>query len=160
MSDRRKIRLQEAPYAGCGENIIYPQGIKWTRQRKNVYQVLWSAAEPLSAIQIYNLTEKLSSGEEYAVSTVYRILAVFEEKGLVEKSVWMGDGTAVYELNRGGHTHYAVCLSCRRRIPFLDCPFAHISMEAGGGELADFSVTGHKLELYGYCGDCRKKEKR
>ncbi|MDE6926957.1 MAG: transcriptional repressor, partial [Acetatifactor sp.] len=111
------------------KEIEYPQGIKWTKQRKNVYTVLQKAAEPLTAVQIYHLSEKLADGEEYALSTIYRILTAFEEKGIVSKSAWMGDGTMVYELNRGEHTHYAVCLECHKRIALQSCPFAHIHME-------------------------------
>lgn len=132
--------------------LQYPQGIKWTRQRKAVYEVLWNAKEPLSAVQIYNLVEKAEDAA-YAVSTVYRILNAFEEKNLVSKTTWMGDGIVVYELNRGEHTHYAVCLECHKRIALPICPFAHVHMEQ---ETGDFTVTGHKLELYGYCKDCKK----
>lgn len=134
------------------ETLQYPQGIKWTKQRKAVYAVLWQAKEPLSAVQIYHGVDK-SQEEMYAVSTIYRILAAFEEKGLVSRTNWMGDGTVVYELNRGGHTHYAVCLECHKRIPLQSCPFAHIHLEK---ETGDFTITAHKLELYGYCKDCRK----
>ena len=140
------------------DDLQFPQGLKWTKQRKSVYKVLWEAAEPLNAVQIYNLASQAAEGEEYALSTIYRILAAFEEKGLVEKTTWMGDGTVVYTLNRGEHTHYAVCLDCRRRIPLQECPFTHIHLDRGTG---DFTVTSHKLELYGYCGDCKNKmEKR
>ncbi|MCM1214612.1 MAG: transcriptional repressor [Lachnospiraceae bacterium] len=135
------------------KEVEYPKGIKWTRQRKNVYAVLYEAAEPLSAVRIYHLAEKQADGEEYALSTIYRILAAFEEKGLVSKTAWMGGGNLVYELNRGGHTHYAVCLECHKRIALQSCPFAHIHL---GQETGDFTVTGHKLELYGYCKDCRR----
>ncbi len=140
---------------GNMEEIEYPKGVKWTRQRKNVYRVLQTAKEPLSAVQVYRLAEKLAEGEEYALSTVYRILAAFEEKGLVSKAAWMGDGAVAYELNRGGHTHYAVCLECHKRIALQSCPFAHVSLEQETGE---FTVTGHKLELYGYCKDCKKEK--
>lgn len=138
------------------DNLQYPQGLKWTKQRKSVYRVLWAATEPLSAVQIYNFTVQAAEGEEYALSTIYRILAAFEEKGLVEKTTWLEEGTVSYALNRGGHTHYAVCLECRRRIPLQECPFAHIHLES---EAEDFTVTSHKLELYGYCGDCKKNQK-
>ena len=67
-------------------------------------------------------------------------------------SYW-GDGTVVYELNRGEHTHYAVCLECHKRIPLPSCPFAHVHLEQDTG---DFTVTGHKLELYGYCKKCQE----
>lgn len=133
--------------------LQYPQGIKWTKQRKAVYEILWQAKEPLSAVQIYNRVEKSDEEGTYAVSTIYRILAAFEEKNLVSKTTWMGDGTVVYELNRGGHTHYAVCLECHKRIALPSCPFAHVHLEQ---ETGDFTVTGHKLELYGYCKDCKQ----
>lgn len=140
--------------AAQGE-LQYPQGIKWTKQRKCVYAILWQATEPLSAVQIYNRVDKTETEGMYAVSTIYRILAAFEEKGLVSKTTWMGDGTVVYELNRGEHTHYAVCLACHKRIPLHNCPFAHVHLEQ---ETADFTVTAHKLELYGYCKDCRNNQ--
>lgn len=145
----------EAPFRQEAEEKQYPQGIKWTRQRKHVYEVLWQATEPLSAVQIYNRADS-SEEEMYALSTIYRILATFEEKGIVNKTTWMGDGTVVYELNRGGHTHYAVCLECHKRVALSGCPFAHVHLEQ---ETGDFTVTGHKLELYGYCKECGKAKK-
>lgn len=138
------------------KNPEYPTGIKWTKQRKAVYKVLRESVEPLNAVQIYHLAEEIAGGEEYAPSTIYRILSAFEGKGLVEKTTWMGDGTIVYSLNRGSHTHYAVCLECHRRIPLQSCPFAHIHLEK---ETTDFTITGHKLELYGYCRECKKAGK-
>lgn len=138
------------------DNPQYPQGLKWTKPRKSVYGVLLEAEEPLSAVQIFHLTIQGADGKEYALSTIYRILAAFEEKGLVERTSWMGDGTVVYALNRGEHTHYAVCLECHRRIPLQNCPFGHISLEK---EAEDFMITGHKLELYGYCSSCKKSGK-
>lgn len=136
------------------EECVYPQGMKWTKQRKSVYEVLLHATEPLSAVQIYNRVEKADEENSYALSTVYRILTAFEEKDLVIKTNWMGDGTIVYELNRGGHTHYAVCLGCHKRVPLKSCPFAHAHLE----DTEDFTVTGHKLEVYGYCRLCQQKK--
>lgn len=143
------------------EAIKFPHGIKWTKQRKDVYEVLLHAREPLSAVQIYNHIDKTEDSGNYAVSTIYRILTAFEEKNLVTKSNWMGDGTLVYELNKGGHTHYAVCMSCHKRIPLQACPFEHIHLGAcednHGLEQDGFIVTGHKLELYGYCKQCKEE---
>lgn len=132
--------------------IEYPKGLKWTKQRKRVYEILWEAKEPLNAVQIYNNLDREES-TQYALSTIYRIMAAFEEQGIVNKTTWLGDGTVVYELNRGGHTHYAVCLDCHKRIPLEHCPFAHIHLEK---ETEDFTITSHKLELYGYCKECKK----
>lgn len=129
----------------------YPQGLKWTRQRKSAYAALWEAERPLTVAEIYRRVTEGGDSEGYALSTVYRILAAFEEKGLVEKTTWTDDSSVAYSLNRGGHTHYAVCLKCRSRIPLPGCPFAHVR---SGQSFEGFTVTGHKLELYGYCRDC------
>lgn len=138
------------------EKMEYPVGIKWTRQRKDVYQVLWESAEPLSAAQIYRRLEETAGRSGYAVSTIYRILAAFEERGLLTKSSWLGDDTLLYELDRGGHTHYALCLGCHKRVPLENCPFEHMNPQWNRAQ-GDFAVTGHKLELYGYCRDCQQK---
>lgn len=137
-------------------DIEYPQGIKWTKQRKSVYDVLAKAQEPLNAVQIYNMVEQKDVGNTYALSTIYRIMAAFEEKGIVEKTTWMGDDTVFYELRKNEHTHYAMCLDCHKRIPLEHCPFAHLHLE---DETVDFTITGHKLELYGYCKDCKTQHK-
>ncbi len=145
--------------AASASQISYPKGIKWTKQRKDVYNVLFHANEPLSAVQIYNHIDKTDASGNYAISTIYRILTAFEENGFVNKTNWMGDGTLVYELNKGGHTHYAVCLNCHKRIPLETCPFERMhlphSHEKDGLDASEFHVTGHKLEVYGYCKQCQ-----
>lgn len=67
-----KRTLQQFPCQKEAEELEYPAGLKWTRQRKLVYKILWEAKEPLNAAQIYHLAEKEAAGEEYALSTVYR----------------------------------------------------------------------------------------
>ena len=79
-----KRTLRQFPCQKEAKELEYPAGLKWTRQRKLVYKILWEAKEPLNAAQIYHLAEKEAAGEEYALSTVYRILAAFEELALVE----------------------------------------------------------------------------
>lgn len=133
-------------------NFLYPAGIKWTKQRKAVYEILSVSAEPLSAVQIYNRILQKSEEGSYAVSTIYRILTAFEEKGYVEKSTFIGEDTVMYEWKRERHTHYAVCLGCHKKLALQTCPFEqmHLAAQSDG-----FLVTGHKLELYGYCKNCK-----
>lgn len=138
------------------EELSFPQGMKWTKQRKAVYKALWEASEPMNAVKIYNLVERQTSGEEYALSTIYRILAAFEEKGFVEKQAAIEDGTIYYSLCRGEHTHYAVCLECHKRIALQSCPFAHLHLE---DDAENFTITKHKLEIYGYCKECKESGK-
>ncbi len=116
--------------------MIFPtQGIEMDQTEKMRVSGAGGSDRPLSAVQIYNRIEREHEGSDYAVSTIYRILATFEEHGMVEKTTFMGDGTVVYELNRGEHTHYAVCLECHKRIPLPSCPFAHVHLEQDTGDL-------------------------
>lgn len=134
---------------------VFPEdtGLKKTKQREEVFQILALAKEPLSAQEIYQrLLTHAGGGSAYAISTVYRILAAFEEKNLVSKSTLPGAENAVYELNRG-HRHYALCLGCHKLIPLEHCPFEQRMLPDMCN--SDFTVTGHRLELYGYCKDCK-----
>lgn len=134
------------------ESAEWPQGIKKTRQREAVFQILVNAEEPLSAYEIFRQIEQQNLGDNYAISTVYRALAVFEENGLVVKSTLMGDDTAVYAWKKEAHKHYAICLKCHKLVPLQSCPFEHVDMHTKD---EDFQITGHKIELYGYCKQCK-----
>ncbi len=133
--------------------LQFPDNIRRTKQREEVFRLLAAASGPMSAVDIYNqLLQSMTDGN-FAMSTVYRVLAVFEEKGYVIKSAPSGSDMSYYEWCRGQHRHYAVCLKCHRMIPLKRCPFENAALDAA----EDFTITGHKLELYGYCKGCSTK---
>jgi Fur family ferric uptake transcriptional regulator len=106
----------------------------------------------MSAIEICSRTEALE--QSVWLSTVYRILEMFVRERIASKLTVMDSDMAFYELTvPGGHRHYAVCVSCRRIISMDNCP-----MDQFLPHLQDdgFRVTGHKLEIYGYCGQCNE----
>lgn len=133
----------------------YPPGIKWTKQRKDVYHILLQASKPLSVQEIYNDILQRNENVSYAVSTIYRILTAFEEKNMVLKSTLMGEDIALYEWNKGEHLHYAICLGCHKKIALHHCPLEHLHAPVDSDE---FTVTGHRVEVYGYCKDCGNQE--
>lgn len=125
--------------------------LKKTKQRERVCQILAAAEKPMSAADIYQALLQQDGACSYAVSTVYRVLQAFEEKGLVGRTSLPDSDTALYEWNPGGHQHYAICLKCHKRIPLKECPFHNGNLQETEGK---FLVTGHKVEVYGYCVDC------
>lgn len=133
----------------------WPEGIKKTRQRIDIYKVLYEADTPLSAAEIFSLLNKASAKEMYAFSTIYRNLLAFEKTGIITKSVLSTEDNALYELKRQTHRHYAVCLKCHAKIPIKSCPLHDLSEDIVSS-IPDFEVTGHQLEIYGYCNNCRK----
>jgi Fur family ferric uptake transcriptional regulator len=131
--------------------IGWPSGMKKTKQRASVFSILERSAKPLTALEICGKMDV--DGDAVAwPSTVYRVLELFVKKGVAIKTNIMGGDMAVYELNRAGHKHYAVCMSCRKIIDMNNCP-----MESFIPKLADddFHIMGHNLEIYGFCKNCK-----
>ncbi|NLE67701.1 MAG: transcriptional repressor [Lentisphaerae bacterium] len=126
---------------------FWPEGVKKTKQRCCVLSVLKEAETPLTAADIYGRIGR----DAGSLSTVYRILEMFTQKGTVIRTSLLDSGAAVYELDRHDHRHYAVCLVCRRIFALKNCP-----MEVFTPDIRDagFRVLGHKLELQGICGEC------
>ena len=127
----------------------WPAGIKRTKQRESVLSVLETASEPMNALAICAVMEK--GGNAAWLSTVYRTLGLFVEKGMVIKSNGWNNDLAVYELNRRCHKHYAICLNCHKLIAVDRCPIGSFfpALEDEG-----FHIMGHNMEIYGLCKNC------
>ena len=130
----------------------WPSGVKKTKPRESVLYVLEHADKPLSAMEICSEIEK--GGESAWLSTVYRILELFVNKGVVVKIAVMNNEMALYELNRFQHKHYAVCLGCHKIVTMDNCPMERFIPKIKDD---DFRVMGHNLEVYGYCRQCSSK---
>ena len=125
--------------------------LKKTKQREQVFRILSSSAGPMSAADIYQELLVRSGTCSYAISTVYRILQAFEAAHFVSKMSLSGSDMAYYEWNEDCHRHYAICLKCHKRIPHKECPFQQMYMPETE---ESFRITGHRVEVYGYCGGC------
>lgn len=130
----------------------WPSGIKRTRQRELVYNALSCAKTPLSALDISDRLDRAKT--PVWLSTIYRILDMFTAQGIAQKSAVTESGMAVFELSANRHRHYAVCISCQRVIAIENCPFESFSPKLSE---RDFQVTGHRLQIYGYCTGCSPK---
>ncbi|HHV29027.1 Fur family transcriptional regulator [Acetivibrio mesophilus] len=134
------------------DDILAKIGCKNTKSRKAVIEVLESAENSLSAEDIFLCIKE--QGSSVNLSTVYRTLDLMESKSLVNKII-MGDGKARYELTVDGHRHHLVCTNCHKSVPIDFCPLE--KMEKDIGKTNDFDITGHKLEIYGICPECKKE---
>lgn len=131
------------------KDLKWPEGLKRTRTRLSVIDELSTASRPLSALEIY--TALLSQEVSIAQSTVYRTLETLVAHDLVLKNTMLDQGQVYYEINHRTHTHYAICLACMKVIALDICP---IEESLDRVEVDDFSIEGHKVEVYGYCKDC------
>lgn len=108
-------------------------------------------AERGRAFSVESLAEAVRHGDSgIGLATVYRAVAALEAAGFIE-SLGTRDGAAVYaRCAHGGHHHHLMCTCCGA-VTDVECPVG----PAPARESAGFRVTGHRLVLYGLCGQCR-----
>ncbi|MDM0022359.1 transcriptional repressor [Variovorax saccharolyticus] len=117
-------------------------GLKATLPRMKVLELFErSAQRHLAAEDVYR--QMLSVGTDLGLATVYRVLAQFEQAGLLKKSQ-LGAGRAVYELNDEQHHGHLVSLVDGTVHEFFDPQIEErltaIALEQGF-ELTDYVVT-------------------
>lgn len=120
-------------------------GLKVTHPRMRILQLLEqkSARHHMTAEDIYR--QLLDSGDEIGLATVYRVLTQFEAAGLVLKHNFEG-GTAVYELDRGGHHDHMVDVDSGKIIEFESVEIEKLQREVA--EKHGYILEEHSLVLY------------
>ncbi|MDR7521280.1 MAG: transcriptional repressor [Armatimonadota bacterium] len=122
-----------------------------TWQRRAVLRAIETAPCHLAADEIHRRLQR--GRRRIGLATVYRALEAFVREGVVE-SVHIGDGRVRYGLAARHHDHL-VCLTCGAWEPLEECPVP----AASGGLPSGFAVTGHRLEVFGYCARCREADR-
>ncbi len=135
--------------------ILRHEGLKYTKQRASILKILTESEQPVSAEQVFLALQK--NGVNANLSTVYRILESLASKGIVLKTSIGSDTKALFEMNSSVHRHRMICISCREMMSVEGCPLEEY--EKMLEDRTGFDVTGHKLEIYGYCEKCRKHDK-
>ena len=129
-------------------------GLKNTKCRAAILDILEQSDQPVAADRLFHqLNEK---NIMLSFSTVYRTLDALTDKKLVKKLTIAGEDKALFEYNRKGHRHYLICLGCKKILSIEHCPLK--GYEEILKKETDYAISGHKLDIYGYCPDCQKHE--
>jgi Fur family ferric uptake transcriptional regulator len=129
-------------------------GLKNTRCRAAILNILEQSDQPVSADSLFReLGEKNIT---VSFSTVYRTREAQENKNLVVKLAIMGEDKAFFEYNGMGHRHYLICLGCKKILAIEHCPLK--GYEESLKKETAYAISGHKLDIYGYCPACQKNE--
>lgn len=129
-------------------------GLKNTKCRAAILDILEQSDQPVAADRLFHeLNEK---NIMLSFSTVYRTLEALTDKKLVKKLTIAGEDKALFEYNRKGHRHYLICLGCKKILSIEHCPLT--GYEEILKKETDYAISGHKLDIYGYCPDCQKHE--
>lgn len=121
-------------------------GLKATLPRLKVLEVFRSSSERhLAAEDVYR--HLLQQNADLGLATVYRVLAQFEQTGLLKKSL-LGHQKAVYELNDGEQHHgHLVCTATSEVHEFHD-PAIEERLRAIAAELG-FDLSAYVVTAYG-----------
>ncbi|MDQ0861619.1 peroxide-responsive transcriptional repressor PerR [Bacillus sp. V2I10] len=127
-------------------------GVRITPQRHAILEYLIQTMTHPTADDIYKSLE--SKFPNMSVATVYNNLRVFREVGLV-KELTYGDASSRFDFVTTEHYH-VICEKCGKIVDFhypgLD-EVEHLASHVTG-----FKVSHHRMEIYGVCGSCEKKE--
>lgn len=122
-------------------------GLKVTLPRLKILEIFQNGEQRhMTAEDVYRLL--LQEGSDVGLATVYRVLAQFEQAGILSRNHFES-GKAVYELDQGGHHDHLVCLDCGRVEEFYDAQIEQ--RQSAVAKAKGFAIADHTLSLYAHC---------
>jgi Fur family ferric uptake transcriptional regulator len=136
-------------------STLSERGIRLTRQRRIVAEILASASSHLNAEELLRLARERDSAIDRA--TVYRSLSLLKEQGLIDELdlLHLEGGEHFYERRKPkGHVHIG-CYSCGR---ILELETSLIqSLEAEIRRKTGFLPDSIRVEAHALCPACQKR---
>ena len=136
---------------------IKNSGLKATGPRMKILGVFQNATQRhMSAEDVYRTL--LQQGLDVGMATIYRVLAQFEQAGLLCRNSF-DDDKAVYELDEGMHHDHLVCLDCGHVEEFYDAEIEKLQHRIAHNK--GFRLSEHSLSLYAHCttSNCPHRDK-
>jgi Fur family transcriptional regulator, ferric uptake regulator len=130
-------------------------GLKSTRQRDRIVHAFFDAGRHLSAEELYHRIR--SEHPSIGLVTVYRTLKLLQEAGLATGRQF-GDAYMRFDPNPADRPHdHLICTRCGKIQEFADANLHALREKVARSR--GFTVTEHRLELYGFCRECARLNK-
>ncbi len=133
------------------KNELNDVELRATPARLAVMKLLETSSKPIDVQTIISFLEKKDIKADPA--TVFRIVNMFTEKGLV-KPIQLHEGKFRYELANIADHHHLMCNICGDIEDISDCNID--ALEKDIKKKKQFTVTSHSLEFFGLCSNCQK----
>ncbi len=131
------------------KSALEASGHRHTAQRAAIYRYLRSVTTHPTADEIFTQVREVLP--DISLATVYKALEAFVEAGVARK-LTLGGGPARYDGRTDDHDHVR-CLKCGM---VRDVVGAHDTEMIQGLRSDDgFEIIDYRLELIGYCPNCR-----
>ncbi len=133
-------------------NILQESGYRVTAPRRAVVELVHEQSHAFTADDLARLLT--DRGETVGRATVFRTLDVLVQSGILDR-LHRPDGchTYVRAEHDSEHRHHLICSDCGAVVQFDECTVAPLLEELGAR--TNFTISGHWLEVFGLCADCR-----
>jgi Fur family ferric uptake transcriptional regulator len=148
-------RINTAETTGKLQQTLADKGIRMTRQRRVILQVMDAAEQHLDVDQILDRAQKIDS--DVHLVTVYRTIDLLKKHGLIDELDLLHlRGDRHYYETHGPRDHiHVACLRCGKVREFESRLYEQLKEQIA----RDFNmkVTISRTEVGGYCEDCLPK---
>jgi Fur family transcriptional regulator, ferric uptake regulator len=140
------------------QKAIEAAGLRVTRPRQILVEqiALWAEEDQdFTGEALWHAVQQ--SNPWLGRSTVFRTIDLLTQLGFLDR-ISFADGSERYHaVAPGSHHHHLTCERCHRVVEIDACIspelLKHVAQETG------FTVTGHRLELFGQCPYCQRSIK-
>jgi Fur family transcriptional regulator, ferric uptake regulator len=88
-------------------------------------------------------------------ATVYRTLKLLLDQGLICRVV-LNDGAVCYRASHRSHHHHLVCVGCGAT---EDVHLSDVENVIDGvRDATQYDIVGHRIEIYGFCPNCKQRQ--
>src|SRR5215470_2420417 len=148
-------RINVAKSSGHLQNALRQRGIRLTRQRRVILQVMDTAEQHLDVDQILDRAQKIDP--DVHLVTVYRTIDLLKRQGLIDELDLLHlRGDRHYYETHGPRDHiHVACLRCGKVREFESRLYEQLKEQIA----RDFhmKVTVSRTEVGGYCAECLAK---
>ena len=138
--------------ANSFESCLEKKGLKYTRERRCIYEKVNSLSSHFDVDRLYEVLKK--EDENIARGTVYRTIPLLLESGVIQKSVGSGKGWFFERPNSKGHHDHIICVGCGKVIEHHNkkieehqmkiCKKYKVSLHAFSGARNEFEMRSPK----------------
>lgn len=134
------------------KKALHDQGLKLTRVRRAVLQVLAATSEHLKVAEVHRRAREIDG--RIGLASVYRTMELLARLRLV-KHVHIEHRHRHYARIREHHGHHLVCNGCGLVVEFSDCQLERLTRALA--RRTKFRIEGHCMDFFGRCRDCRRR---